>query len=250
MFHAPGLLERAEQIKSLVSTRGEKHKDQEGLCGCNIQCSLCSLAVEYLRDCDSLIRRLKNWLCSLQASENGPIWWYLHDSPGLIHGQKPSDVYHLVHPESSGKPRQLSLIYFSSPKIPLLLLNYWTVLLELSTAILEVRSIFNHDPLFSASFGVFGAESLSLSMEDDMPTKFALRICQTVIHLSSTVEGCTVAYVPINLAVNHFTRLLSAYQSHWDNYSDMVKNCERAQVGLECSKKALEMLQNTLQNFK
>ena len=187
----------------------------------------------------------------MQELENGPIWWYLHDGPGLIYGEKLNDPYQPITLGISGKPRQLPLIYFSTPKIPLLLLNYWTVLLELSTAILEVRSIFYRDPLFTTSIGILGVESPSLSMEDDAPAKFALRICQTVIHLSSTLEGCTVAYVPIKLAVNHFTRLLSsAYQSHWENYSDMLKNCERAQVGLDCSKKALGMLQNTLQNFK
>ena len=187
----------------------------------------------------------------MQELENRPIWWYLHDGPGLIYGEKLNDPYQPITLGISGKPRQLPLIYFSTPKIPLLLLNYWTVLLELSTAILEVRSIFYRDPLFTTSIGILGVESPSLFMEDDAPAKFALRICQTVIHLSSTLEGCTVAYVPIKLAVNHFTRLLSsAYQSHWENYSDMLKNCERAQVGLDCSKKALGMLQNTLQNFK
>lgn len=34
----------------------------------------CSHAIEYIQDCDSLIKKLYHWLESLQELEKGPVW--------------------------------------------------------------------------------------------------------------------------------------------------------------------------------
>jgi hypothetical protein len=139
------------------------------------------------------------------------------------------------------------MIHFSSLKIPGLIIQYWTGLLELSIAVLEVRNL-TPCATNSASLGV---KSLSMSIDRDRPSKLALRICQTAMHLGSSVEGCTMAYTPVKLAENYFKHLLSsAWESDWGQDCDRQRHYEWAQVGLECSKKAREILENTLQTFQ
>ena len=247
--YAPGLLERADKIKQLRSIEGDNTEDQGCVDSCNSQNDRCSQAVVYLQDCDSLIRKLDGWLGSLHESKKGPLWWY-SEAPALIAKEAPSNPHQPVNLKSGGKAHQSSLIHFSSPRIPVLLLSYWTILLELSTATLEVRNLFGHHPLFATFCEVLGVDSPCMAVGVDMPTKLALRVCQTVMHLSSSLEGCTMAYIPTKLAENHFTRLLSTYQGHCKDDSNRPQNYEMAKIGLQCSKKAFAMVQKTLQNYQ
>jgi hypothetical protein len=249
MIQAPGLLERADQIKTLLVTEGDRVCDKGYLTWCNIQNLQCFDVIEYLRDCDTLIRRLSGWLASLEESENGPLWWYSEKALVSLDGQKSSNPPGLVTSNNTGTSSRSSLISFCSPRIPALLLNYWSVLLELSIAILEVRNIFCHYPTFPTFAETLGTESPSLSIEMSMPTKLALRICQTTIHLSSTLEGCTVAYIPIKLAERYFIQLLSSYHGCSGSDPESLENYQRVQIGYECSRKAFEMLQDTVQHF-
>lgn len=248
-LHIPGLLERGDQIKLLGSREGEDTHDQGHSKGCYFQSARCNQAVEYLQDCDSLIQNLYDWLESLQQSDKRPLWWYSEAST-LTARKPPSRPGQLVDPDGRSKAHQLSTIHFSSPRIPGLLIHYWTALLELSRAILEVRNLFLHDTLYATYYEVLGIDSPSMTIDEDRPSKLALRICQTVMHLGSSLEGCTIIYVPAQRAENYFTRLLTdECQRGWGEDSDRLRNYERAQIGLECSKKAVAMLQNALQNY-
>lgn len=90
-----------------------------------------------------------------------------------------------------------------------------------------------------------------MSIDADRPSKLAFGICQMAMHLGSSLEGCTIAYTPVQLAENYFTSLLSSgWESNWGQDCDRLRHYERAQVGLECSKKALQILENTLQKYR
>jgi hypothetical protein len=231
ILHIPGFLERADQIKLLKTTAVET-KDQGHEKGSPFQNSRCSQAVEYLKDCDSLIHKLYDWLESLEESEQGPLWWYS------------------LHPETTGKSEVSSMIRFSSPKIGGLLLYYWTGVLQICSAVLEVRDFFRHDTLFVTYCEVLGADSLSLSIDMDRPSQLAIRISQTAVYLSSSLEGCMRAYDPIKLAENYFSRLLvTEWQSDYGDEADRAWHYERARIGLEYSKAGFEKLQHTLQNY-
>ena len=203
-LHIPGLLERCDQIKLLGSTEGDNAEDQRRAKGCYFQSTRCSQALEYFQDCDSLIQNLYDWLESLQESEKRPLWWY-SEASALTARQQPSTPSQPVNPDDGSKVHQSSVIHFSSPRIPGLLMHYWTGLLELSTAMLEVRNLFRHDTLYATSCGILGVDSPSMSIDADRPSELALRICQTAMHLGSSLEGRTMIYVPVQVAENYFT---------------------------------------------
>jgi hypothetical protein len=240
VLHIPGFLERADRIKLLTST-GDDIKVQGHVESCCFQSSECRHAIQYLQDCDSLLKKLYHWLESLQKLEKGPVWWY-PEASALTARMQPRGPSRLVHSRGSCEAHRSSMIHFSSPKIPGLLIQYWGGLLELSISILEVRNL-THCVTNSASLGV---ESLSMSIDVDRPSKLAVRICQTAMHLGSSLEGCTMAYIPVRLAEKHFTHLLSLdWENEWGQDCDRLRHYERARIGLECSKKALEILENT-----
>jgi hypothetical protein len=221
--HIPGLLERSDQIKCLSRTKGDNVEDQRH--------SAQSSVIEYLRDCDCLIQKLRNWLKCLEESEKKPLWWYSRNS------------------EVGSTSQQSSLIHFSTPKVAGLLIHYWTGYLQLCTAILEVRDLFCHDTLFAAHCKILGADSPSMSMDMDRPSQVALRVCQTVVYLGSSLEGCTIAYSAVELAEEYFNHLLATkWRSDWGNSHDREQYYERARIGLECTKLGFEKLSSALQN--
>jgi hypothetical protein len=143
------------------------------------------------------------------------------------------------------------MIHFCSLKILRLLIHYWTGLLVLFIAILEVRNLFCGLTPSATYFASLGVKSLSMSIDADRPSKLAFGICQTAMHLSSSLEGCTIAYTPVQLAENYFTSLFSSSrESNWGQDCDRLRHYERAQVGLECSKQARETLEKTLQKYR
>ena len=232
-MHIPGFLERSDQIKCLGPTKGENAEDQRQEDGRAARESRYNQALEYLRDCDSLIRKFYNWLESLEESEKRPLWWYSRN------------------PAMENKSQQSSLIHFSYPKVAGLLIYYWTGLLQLYTTILEVRDLFRHDALFATHCEALGADSPSMSMSMDRPSQVALRVCQTAVYLGSTLEGCTIAYVPVELAEIYFNHLLATeWQSDWGDGHDRELYYERARIGLECSKLGVEKLRGALQNYQ
>ena len=232
-MHIPGFLERSDQIKCLGPTKGENAEDQRQEDGRAARESRYNQALEYLRDCDSLIQKFYNWLESLEESEKRPLWWYSRN------------------PAMENKSQQSSLIHFSYPKVAGLLIYYWTGLLQLYTTILEVRDLFRHDALFAIHCEALGADSPSMSMSMDRPSQVALRVCQTAVYLGSTLEGCTIAYVPVELAEIYFNHLLATeWQSDWGDGHDRELYYERARIGLECSKLGVEKLRGALQNYQ
>jgi hypothetical protein len=90
-----------------------------------------------------------------------------------------------------------------------------------------------------------------MSIGMDRPSQVAVRICQTVIYLGSSLEGCTMASVPWELAEKYFNNLLSTeWQSDWGDEDDRARFYERARIGLECSKVGFEILSNALQHYQ
>jgi hypothetical protein len=133
-----------------------------------------------------------------------------------------------------------------------LLLYYWTGILQLSITVLEVRNLFHHDSLFPTHCEVLdAAESSSMSIDMDRPSQIALRIYQTVFYLSSSLEGCAISYVPLELAEKYFKDLLTAArQSDWGNGNDRVQYFEIAQIGLKSCKLGFEKLRSALENHR
>lgn len=77
--------------------------------------------------------------------------------------------------------------------------------------------------------------------------EFAIHLCQTVIHLSSTLEGCTMSHIPAELAEQYFTRLLStSHESLLQKDAEFLKNKEKANIGLQLCRKGLEILRCTV----
>ncbi|KAH8802500.1 hypothetical protein F5884DRAFT_860865 [Xylogone sp. PMI_703] len=241
----PGLLERADQIKLRASRESENTKVQACVDGCYFSRSQCLQAIEYFQDCDSLIRKLYNWLASVEELEKGPLWWYA-GAPTLTGKSQSDETCQSMGDGVYPSPR----IHFSSPKVPGLIISYWTGLLELFSTILTLREIFDHDAFYALSCSALGVDSPSMFIDADSPSILAMHICQTVLHLGSSLEGCTMAYIPALLAENYFSRAISDCQSNSGDASDTLRDYNKMRVGLECSKKGLEMVQDTLQNYQ
>lgn len=240
--HIPGLLERGDQIKLLESMARENTIHLGQTSSCWLQSAQCLQIIEYFGDCDSLIHKLDRWLKSLEESEGSRLWWYSD-------GRNSDQNYQQPHLEKENEDIYSSTIQFSSSWIPGIVIYYWSGLLELSAIILEVRQLFHHNMLYAACFEVLGADSPSLSMRLDSLNELAIYICHTVIHLSSSLEGCSMAHIPAGLAENYFTRLLSpGYKSRLEDDSDPSRNSETAYIGLQLCKKGLESMRNTLRS--
>lgn len=185
-------------------------------------------AVRFLRSCDALIRNLNIWFELLQQSENGPVWWYKKVST-------PSGT------------QQNSFIEFSNPGIPGMMQIYWAGLLELSKTILEIRCVLAEKLSHKTLVSTLGQDSPSLSLKESRLTKLALRICQAAIELALTIEGSSIAYLAVTFADHHFRQLLESNPPNDDpGYSHESQRHEMAQIGLECSQKALEKLDERL----
>jgi hypothetical protein len=228
-LHIPGLLERCDQMKRLKSTKDDNTQDQRHADALSALISPYCQAIEYLRDCDSLIQKLYSWLESLEELEKAPLWWYSRN------------------PDAGSNFQQSSLIHFLNARIAGQLICYWTGLLQLYIAILEVRELFRQDTLFATHCKILGADSPSMSIDMNRPSQFAVRICQTGVYLGSSLEGCTVAFVPLELAEKYFNQVLATeWQSDWGDENDRVRYYERARIGLKCSKLGFEKLSSIL----
>lgn len=238
--HIPGLLERGDQLKLLGPT---ELKDTTNLGATDRGChqSVQSLQIiEYFGNCDSIIRKLHSWLQSLEESEGGRVWWYSDEA-------NPDENRQQRHAEKSNEDIYCSTIHFSNPWIPGVVIYYWSSLLELSSTILEVRQLINHNSPYAPCLRVLSADSPSLFMRLETVNEFAIHLCQTVIHLSSTLEGCTMSYIPAELAEQYFTRLLSTnHENLLHKDADYLRNREKAYIGLQLCKKGLDILRSTV----
>jgi hypothetical protein len=241
----PGLIERSDQMKQLWSTPGFTAENRTRVNEAYLQDLQCIRATEYLQECDSLLRKLQNWLNYLQASEKGPIWWLSEatadNKMSIDISRQPANLDGWIESHQSLR------IQFSSARIPGLLISYWTGLLELSMAILEVRHFFHHDTLLLTSREALGVNSLSMSIEVDNLNDIAMHISKTGMLLAVSLEGCTMAYVPLKLTQDYFLHVLSNCGGH--ACDELMWRYGRAQIGLEWSKKALEMMKSTMRSF-
>lgn len=194
--------------------------------------------MNYFQDCDSLMRKLHLWLKSVEEAEAGRLWWHADETFG-------NEYLQLEHPRSKGpsSPR----IRFSNNWIPGILIYYWSGLLELSATILEIRRLFVQNTLYAACFDLLGADSPCISMDLDTLNQLAVLICETVIHLSSSLEGCTMSHIPAVLAESYFIRLLSdSCQRHLEAGCGHTKDYETACMGLDLCMKGQEIIRITL----
>lgn len=238
--HIPGLLERGDQLKLLGPIELKDTTDLGATDrGCN-QSAQSLQIIEYFRDCDSIIRKLHCWLQSLEESEGGRVWWYSDEAnPDQNCQQRPA--------EKSNEDIYSSTIHFSNSWVPGVVIYYWSSLLELSSTILEVRQLINHNSPYAPCLGALSADSPSLFMRLETVNEFAIHLCQTVIHLSSTLEGCTMSHIPAELAEQYFTRLLStSHESLLQKDAEFLKNKEKANIGLQLCRKGLEILRCTV----
>lgn len=194
--------------------------------------------MDYFQDCDSLIRKLRLWLKSVEEAEGGRLWWHSDET----FGNKYLQQEHL-RSGSHSSPR----IHFSNNWIPGILVYYWSGLLELSATILDIRRLFVHNTLYEACFDLLGANSPCISMDLDAPNQLAVLICETVIHLSSSLEGCTMSHVPAVIAENYFIRLLSnSCQRHLEAGFSYSTDYDIACKGLDLCMKGQQIIRSTL----
>jgi hypothetical protein len=238
--HIPGLLERGDQLKLPSFAVGKSTKHQSRTSNSCFQSSQYFQVIEYFQACDKLIRKLHYWLKSLEEAEGGRLWWHLDET--VANGYSQQEYLR-------NKGHYSPIIHFSKSWIPGVVIYYWSGLLELSATILEIRQLFVHSTLYAACFDELGAGSPSLSIEHDTLSELAVHICQTVIHLSSSLEGCTMSHIPAVLAENYFIHLLSAtYQRQLEEDFDPLKDYETACMGLSLCNKGLEILCTTLKS--
>lgn len=84
-------------------------------------------------------------------------------------------------------------------------------------------------------------------MDLDAPNQLAVLICETVIHLISSLEGCTMSHIPAALAENYFIRLLSdSCHRHLEDNLGYSKNYETACMGLDLCMRGQEIIRSTL----
>ncbi|KAM6485898.1 hypothetical protein HDV62DRAFT_352746 [Trichoderma sp. SZMC 28011] len=238
--HIPGLLERGDQLKLLGPIELKDAINLGATDECCHQNARSLQTIQYFGDCDSIIRKLHCWLKSLEESEGGRVWWYSDE-------KNPDQNCQQRRAEKSNEDIYSSTIHFSNPWIPGVVIYYWSSLLELSSTILEVRQLMNHNSPYAPCLGVLSADSPSLFMRLETVNEFAIHLCQTVIHLSSTLEGCTMSHIPAELAEQYFTRLLSTNdESLLQKDVDYLKNREKAYSGLQLCRKGLDILRCTV----
>lgn len=236
--YIPGLLERGEKMKLLASPLGKNagyQNSSEFLNFCNSQNRQ---IMDYFQDCDSLIHKLHLWLKSVEDVEGGRLWWQSDETVG-------DECFQ--HQNLKIGRHNMPRIRFSSSWIPGVIVYYWSGLLELSATVLDLRRLFIHDTLYATYSDSLGADSPCLDMDFDTPNQLAVLICETVIHLSSSLEGCTMSHVPAALAENYFIRLLSdSCQRHLEDDLDYSKSYETACMGLDLCMKGQEIIRSTL----
>lgn len=229
LLQIPSLLERADQLKLHVAAEREDFESRNRPNSGRPPGSWCVRVVQYLQDCDDLLHRLHDWLDLLRDSENGHLWGYFQSFAFPIKLQRSERM----------------TIYFSSPRIPGLIINYWSGILELSAGILEIRELFGHSMEHTVLHGLLRLNSPSTLINWDSSSILSMHICQTLMYLSSSLVGRTMAYIPAGLAEAYFTRLLStSYRRACEHDSEILREYDGACIGLECCQKALEMLKN------
>jgi hypothetical protein len=238
----PGLLELADQIKLSWATENGTYNAPECTDVRNSHTARRNQAMLYLQDCDALKRKLNEWLENLRKSENEPLWCYSQTSD-LRQEEFPSRPHLPLTPESEGVPLQSAMINFSSPRIPGLLIYFWTGLLELSAAALEIESLLRQDSVQNVANGI-RTYSCTVSIDKDMPNELAQHICETAVHLNSSLEGCTMAYIPVKLAENHFARQVQSSGNARES-----QELERARSYLDYSREVLKTLQKWSSSF-
>lgn len=236
--YIPGLLERGEQMKLLACSLGKNTEYQDSpyyLNFCNTQKRQIT---DYFQDCDSLIHKLHLWLKLIEHAEGGCLWWHLDETVG--------DEYLQQQNMKSGR-HHLPRIQFSNNWIPGVIVYYWSGLLELSATVLDIRRLFVHNTLYAACLDILGADSPCLAMDLDTLNQLAVRICETVMHLGSSLEGCTMSHIPAVLAEKYFIRLLSdSCRSHLEDDIAYSKDYETACMGLDLCMKGQEVIRSTL----
>lgn len=231
LLQVPGLLERADSIKALSLTEEKTTGEAENKPVYSFEARQCRQHMEFFRDCDRLIQKTDSWMESLEHAESRLLWWY-------------SKTINTA--ASTSPPPPESRISFAGAKVASLLITYWGGVLELSTAILEIRK------LLGTSFHInrvlpLCSNSPCLNMQMDRPTKLALRVCQTAMYLAQGLEGCTVAYGPLLLASKHFRQKFEGKELGCKgSLLKESKERERASVGLACCQQALGMLLKTM----
>lgn len=222
-------------LASLLGKNAEYQNSLDYLNFCNTQKRQIT---DYFQDCDSLIHKLHLWLKSVEDVEEGRLWW---QSDETVEDEC------LQHQDLKNGRHKMPRIRFSNSWIPGVIVYYWSGLLELSATILDIRRLFIHDTLYAAYLDSLGADSPCLEMEFDTPNQLAVLICETVIHLSSSLEGCTMSHVPAVLAENYFIRLLSdSCQRHLEDDLGYSKNYEIACMGLDLCMEGQETIRSTL----
>ncbi|KAL6694021.1 hypothetical protein J3F84DRAFT_400488 [Trichoderma pleuroticola] len=212
--HIPGLLERGDQFK-LLGPIELKDTIHLGATYNTFHQSAQSLQIiEYFGDCDPIIRKLHCWVQSLEESEGGRVWWYSDEA-------NPDQNCQHRHAEKSNDDIYSSTIHFSNPWIPGVVIYYWSSLLELSSTILEVRQLISHNSPYAPCLGVLSADSPSLFMRLETVNEFAIHLCQTVIHLSSTLEVL-------------------------QKDAEYLKNKEKSYIGLQLCRRGLDILRSTV----
>jgi hypothetical protein len=236
--YIPGLLERGEQIKLLASSLGKNAEYLGPSDSWSPHDSQRRQVMEYFEDCDSLIHKLRLWLKSVENAEGGCLWWHPDETLG--------EKYFQQRNLKSERPH-LPRIYFSNNWIPGIIVYYWSGLLELSTTVLDIRRLFIYNTLHAAFLDRLGADSPCVAIGLDTPNQLAVLICETVIHLSSSLEGCTMSHIPAGLAENYFIRLLSnSCRNHLEADIGYSKDYETACMGLDLCMKGQEIMRSTL----
>jgi hypothetical protein len=245
MIHIPGLLERTDQLKASVveyqNLLVETDEIEHGFESTQFNDSL-----DLLRAFDTLFMQLDLWEKTLHTNEGEQLWYYSKVSdPGTTSHIPPENI---PLPYRQSDIRRSPMLLFQTPRIAGLLIVYWTALLELSTAILEIRKLFDHGSFRSAYRDYLGSDSPSLNTRKDRPDKLALRLCMAGIFLATSINGVSIAYGPVTFARRHFRRVLAEDVDMDEEvmYSSGIRRRELAEIGLECSHKALEMLLKTL----
>ncbi|UKZ66299.1 uncharacterized protein TrAtP1_007474 [Trichoderma atroviride] len=236
--YIPGLLEQGEQMKLLASSLSKNTEYQDLPDYLSFPNVKKRQILDYFQDCDSLIHKLHLWLKSVENAEGGRLWWHSVTTLG--------DEYLQQRNLTSGR-HHLPRIHFSNNRIPGIIVYYWSGLLELSATVLDIRQLFVHNTLYAALLDLLDADSPCLSMDLDTPNQLAVLICETVIHLSSSLEGCTMSHIPATLAEKYFIRLLSdSCRSHLEDDIACSKDYETACMGLDLCMKGQEIIRSTL----
>lgn len=199
--HIPCLLERGDKLKFIQGSRLwamglERSRDDSSEVGI---CKITIKAVKYLQDCDLMIGRMYKWLEHLKDSESGTLWWHTETQPSALSPRSSVQEYgtcanHYV--ENS--------IEFSSSRVPGLLVQYWAALLELSVTVSEIRALFNIGELSTDLQQNLFEESIQVPI-DNNPCQLAAYILATARYLSSSMQGSTLASIPVLIAERYLS---------------------------------------------